>query len=67
MLVQEWDMDMAIAVAKKESWEDGMEKGMEKGEKNRAMEIARTMRAEGISVDTTARLTGLTVDDVLRL
>jgi len=63
MLVEEWDMDKAIAVAKRESWEDGVEKGMKK----QAMEIARTMRAEGIDVDTTARLTGLTVDDVLRL
>jgi len=67
MLVQEWDLDMAIAVAKKESWEDGMEKGMEKGEKKRAMEIARKMRERGKNVDEVAEMTGLTVDDVLRL
>jgi len=63
MLVQEWDMDMAIAVAKKESWEDGMEKG----EKKRAMEIARKMRERGKNVEEVAEMTGLTVDDVLRL
>jgi len=67
MLLEEWDVDKAIAVAEREAEEKGMEKGMEKGRKREKLEIARTMRAEGIDVDTTARLTGLTVDDVLRL
>ena len=32
-----------------------------------SIEIAKTMRAEGMDVDTVARITGLTVDDILRL
>jgi predicted transposase YdaD len=35
--------------------------------KQGVLEVARRMRAEGIDVDTVARLTKLTVDDVLRL
>ena len=32
-----------------------------------SIEIAKTMRAEGMDVDTVARITKLTVDDILRL
>jgi predicted transposase/invertase (TIGR01784 family) len=39
----------------------------DKAKKKRSFEIARKMRAEGIDVDTVARLTDLTVDDILRL
>ena len=39
----------------------------DKAKKKRSLEIARKMRAESIDVDTVARLTDLTVDDVLRL
>jgi len=44
-----------------------MEKGMEKGEKKRAIEIARKMRERGKNVDEVAEMTGLTIDDVLRI
>jgi len=59
MLVQEWDMDKAIAVAKRES--------LEEGERKRAMEIAKNLKDGGIGIDDIAKATGLTVDDVLRL
>jgi predicted transposase/invertase (TIGR01784 family) len=45
----------------------GMRKGERKGRKQEALKIAETMKAEGMDVDTISRLTGLTVDDVLRL
>ena len=35
--------------------------------KQGVLEVAKKMRAEGIDVDTVARLTDLTVDDVLKL
>jgi hypothetical protein len=47
--------------------EKGERKGMRKGEKRKALEIARNLRAKGMSVDEIAQATGLTVDDVLRL
>jgi len=59
MLTQEWDWDKALEVTKKEAWEDGR--------KESKKEIARNLRADGMSVDDVARATGLTVDDVLRL
>jgi predicted transposase/invertase (TIGR01784 family) len=51
MLLEEWKLEDAVAVARED----------------RAIEIAKKMRAIGISVDDIAKATGLTVDDVLRL
>ena len=51
-----------------ETWMDEVEsEAMDKGRKQEALKIAETMKAEGMDVDTISRLTGLTVDDVLRL
>ena len=37
------------------------------GEVERALKIARNLKAKGMGVDDIAEVTGLTVDDVLRL
>ena len=55
MLLEEWNLKDAVAVAERD------------GEKRKALEIARALKAKGISVDDIADATGLTVDDVLRL
>jgi len=64
-------LDEEVAVAKRESWEEGMGIGMERGmgigEKRRAIAIARNLRARGMTVDEIADATDLTIDDVLRL
>ena len=44
-----------------------VEKGKRKGEKQKALAIAKRLRAKGISVDDIADATDLTVDDILRL
>jgi predicted transposase/invertase (TIGR01784 family) len=62
-LLEEWNLDDALAVAKR----DGEELGMREGKKQKALEIARNLRANGMGVNEIAELTGLTVDDVLRL
>jgi len=59
--------DVWKADARREGVLVGERKGMSAGRKQEALAIARTMRAEGMDVDTVARLTDLTVDDVLRL
>jgi predicted transposase/invertase (TIGR01784 family) len=59
MLLEEWNLKDAVAVAKRD--------GREEGERKRTIEIARNLQAEGMGVDAIARATGLTVDDVLRL
>jgi predicted transposase/invertase (TIGR01784 family) len=47
--------------------EKGERKGMRKGRKQEALKIAEAMKAKGMDVNTISELTGLTVDDVLRL
>jgi predicted transposase/invertase (TIGR01784 family) len=55
MLHQEWKLSEAVVVAKEE------------GAEERALKIAKNLRAKGMGVDEVAEATGLTVDDVLRL
>jgi predicted transposase/invertase (TIGR01784 family) len=50
-----------------EGLEKGMAKGMEKGIEEERKKNAKTMKAKGIDVNTIAEVTGMTVDDVLRL
>ena len=46
---------------------NGMRKGRREGRKQEALAIAKNLKANGVDVDTIAKSTGLTVDDVLRL
>jgi len=55
MLISEWNMDIALEVR-------GEEKAMEK-----AMEIAKKMKDRGDDVNSIVEVTGLTVDEVLKL
>jgi predicted transposase YdaD len=55
MLLHEWNLDDAVAVAKKD------------GREERAIEIAQKMKAKGKSIDEIIELPGLTVDDILPL
>jgi predicted transposase/invertase (TIGR01784 family) len=59
MLLHEWDLGQAVAVAKEEGEELGMRK--------RTMEFAQKMKDKGKSIDEIIEMTGLTVDDVLKL
>ena len=59
MLLTEWNWDDALKVRK----EEGMQKGMRK----RAEQIARNMKSAGMDTNTIAKMTGLFVDDILRL
>jgi predicted transposase/invertase (TIGR01784 family) len=43
------------------------QEGRQEGGLEKQMKIARNLRAEGMDVDTVARMTGLDVDDVLKL
>jgi predicted transposase/invertase (TIGR01784 family) len=45
----------------------GRREGMREGKKQEALAIAKNLKANGVDVDTIAKSTGLTVDDVLRL
>jgi predicted transposase/invertase (TIGR01784 family) len=58
-LLEEWNLKDAVAVAKRD--------GREEGKRQRAIEIAQKMKARGDTIDEIIEMTGLTVDDVLRL
>ena len=55
MLVSEWNMETALEVREEE------------GRMEEKREIARRMKAKGKSVEEIEEMTGLTVDDILRL
>jgi len=83
MLLTDWNMDDALRVREEEGILIGEQRGMRIGEQRgmligeqrgmrhgmqeRAKEIARNMLNKGMDVDTIASITGLFVDDVLRL
>ena len=60
-------VDELVEKGERKGMRKGERKGERKGRKQEALKIAETMKAEGMDVDTISRLTGLTVDDVLRL
>jgi predicted transposase/invertase (TIGR01784 family) len=78
MLTAEWNLEDAIKVAREESWErgredgwergreDGWEKGREDGWEKGRHEAAKNALKEGLSVEQTARITGIPADELLR-
>jgi len=44
-----------------------VEDARSEGQRNKAFEIAARLRKEGVDVDTIARATGLTVDEILQM
>ena len=63
MLLTDWNMDDALRVRE----EEGILIGMQQGMREERKEIARNMLAKGMDVETIASITGLFIDDVLRL
>ena len=59
MMRKEWNMDVALKVEKEE--------GIVIGRKEGRVEVAKNLRAKGMSIEEVAEATGLTVDDILRL
>jgi len=71
MLFTEFNLDDAIAVARKESreegLEEGLEKGIEKGHFNEKLEIARNLLAEGSTPEFVRKITGLDMETIENL
>jgi len=59
MLTSEWDRDLAVEVAQEEGRKEGRLEGR--------LEVARNLLSQGLDVNSIAKATGLTVDDILRL
>jgi predicted transposase/invertase (TIGR01784 family) len=59
MLMEEWNMDTALAVRFEEGREEGMEKGRE--------DVARNALAKGFPVETIQTITGLNMETIMKL
>ena len=58
------DIVNAINTAKKEAKEEGLAEGRAEGERDKALESARRMKADGMPAELIAKYTGLTLDVV---
>ena len=75
MLLAEYDYDTDIAVQRKEAFEDGIAIGEERGISlgitqgayQKAIETARSMKSENMSVSLIAHFTGLSVEEIEKL
>jgi predicted transposase/invertase (TIGR01784 family) len=64
---REMDDRYRMEAALEEAVEKGMEKGMKKGMEKERLKNAKAMKAKGLDVNTIAEVTGLTVDDILKM
>jgi hypothetical protein len=67
MLITEFDVDEYIQVSKEEGFEEGREEGREEGAASKAKEMARGMKADGMSLDLIVKYTGLSEEEILAL
>ena len=83
MLLAEYDYDTDIAVQRRESFEDGFSAGEERGRnegisiglsqgisqgaQQAKLETAKSMKSENMPVNTIARFTGLSVEEIEKL
>ena len=59
--INDYESDMSIA------WDRGMEKGLEKGHKEKALEIAKNLKACGVPIKTISQSTGLSPEEISSL
>lgn len=45
----------------------GFEQGIEQGEKNKTLELANKMKAQGLDSDTIHKITGISIDEINKL
>jgi hypothetical protein len=67
MLLEEWNMEDAIDVAKEEAREVGREEGREEGRAESFEEIVRNAFMEGYSVDDVKRITKLDMERIMEI
>ena len=56
-----------IAEGQKKGIEEGKKKGIEEGEKNKAIEIAKKMKQQGMSIETIQEITNLDFEEIEKL
>ena len=70
-LKRKWDNRNALAYARKEGKQEGIEEGIregqKKGEYEKALEMARVMKKDGLSVSVISKYTQLSEEEIGRL
>ncbi|MDP9079436.1 MAG: Rpn family recombination-promoting nuclease/putative transposase [Bacteroidota bacterium] len=70
-LKYKWDnkavLDYAIKEGLEKGIEQGIERGIERGEHNKALQIARELKKEGLAIGFIAKTTGLTTEEIEKL
>ena len=67
MLGIEWNMSTALEVEREEGYEKGLEEGLEKGLEKGLETAARNALAEGFSIESVQKITGLDLETLNRL
>ena len=71
MLLAEYDYDTDNAVQRKEAFDDGIaigeERGISLGAYQKAVETAKSMKMENMSVSMIAHFTGLSIEEIEKL
>jgi predicted transposase/invertase (TIGR01784 family) len=62
-LMNYWDDKAALVTAR----DEGLAEGMELGARQKALEIARALKASGLAAEAIAQATGLGLEDIGRL
>ena len=63
MLLHEWKLEEAVAVAKREGKEDGMEEG----KRQQAIHFAKKMKDKGADLNYIIEMTDLSIEEILKL
>ena len=66
-LKRKWDNQNALAYARKEGIEEGIREGQKKGEYEKALEMARVMKKDGLSVSVISKYTQLSEEEIGKL
>ena len=67
MLWGEYNYDEDIAAQRQEAFDDGLSKGVSQGIQQKAIETAKALLSEDISIDVITRTTGLSTETVEQL
>ena len=67
MLMTEYDYDTDIAVQREEAYEDGLSKGISQGAYEKAVETAKSMLSDNLSIQFIAKYTNLPLETIQQL
>jgi hypothetical protein len=60
-------MREGLQEGRQKGWQEGLEKGRQEAQREDALKFANFLKTKGFSVDEIAEVTGLTVDEIIRL